>query len=58
MSKIALALLMMALASLALDVLARNEFGNLPQIASAVFFGCWLAALVIGRRIKFDPQLR
>ena len=49
---------MMALASLALDVLDRNEFGNLPLIASAVFFGCWLVALVIGRRIKFDPQLR
>ena len=58
MSKIALALLMLALSSLALDVYTRNELGNLPLIAAAVFFGCWLVALVLGRRFKFDPQLR
>ena len=58
MSKIALGLLMLALSSLALDVFAGNEFGNLPLIAAAVFFACWLVALIIGRRFKFDPQLR
>ena len=58
MSKIALGLLMLALSSLALDVFAGNEFGNLPLIASAVFFSGWLVAMVLGRRIKFDPQLR
>ena len=58
MSRIALGLLVMALSSLALDVFARNEFGNLPLIAAAVFFSGWLMALFIGRRIKFDPQLR
>ncbi len=58
MSKIALGLLMLALSSLALDVFAGNEFGNLPLIAAAVFFSGWLVAMVLGRRIKFDPQLR
>ena len=58
MSKIALGLLMLALSSLAVDVLAGNEFGNLPLIAAAVFFSCWLVAMVLGRKIKFDPQLR
>ena len=58
MSKIALALLMLALSSLALNVFTSNEFGNLPLIAAAVFFACWLVALMLGRRFKFDPQLR
>ena len=58
MSKIALSLLMLALSSLALDVFARDEFGNLPLIAAGVFFSCWLVALIIGRRFKLDPQLR
>ena len=58
MSKIALGLLMLALSSLALDLFTSNKFGMLPLIAAAVFFSCWLVALVLGRRFKFDPQLR
>lgn len=59
MSKIALGFLMLALSCLALDVfISTNTLGDLPLIAAAIFFGCWLVALVIGRRIKFDPQLR
>ncbi len=59
MSKLALVFLMLALLSLATDVFnTGGEFGNLPLMAAALFFGCWLVALFIGRRIKFDPQLR
>lgn len=58
MSKVALGLLMMALLSLALDVFTQGELGNAPLIAAAVFFAGWLIAQIIGRRIKFDPQLR
>ncbi len=58
MPKIAFVLLMMALLSLALDVFSQGEFGNTPLIAAAVLFTGWLIALVLGRRIKFDPQLR
>ena len=58
MSKIAFGLLMMALLSLALDVVTQGELGNAPLVAAAVLFTGWLIALVLGRRIKFDPQLR
>lgn len=49
---------MMALFSLALDVVTQGAFGNAPLIAAVVFFASWLVARIIGRRIKFDPQLR
>lgn len=58
MSKIAFGLLMMALFSLVLDVVTQGAFGNAPLIAAVVFFASWLVARIIGRRIKFDPQLR
>ena len=49
---------MMALLSLALDVFTQGELGDAPLVAAGVFFAGWLAARIIGRRIKFDPQLR
>ncbi|HCS08266.1 MAG TPA: hypothetical protein DIW67_14230 [Pseudomonas sp.] len=59
MSKIAFGFLMLALASLALDIFIPNgTLGDVPLFAAATFFSCWLVALLIGRRIKFDPQLR
>ncbi|MFI8373930.1 PA3371 family protein [Pseudomonas helleri] len=58
MSKIALGLLMMALLSLALDVFTQGELGDAPLVAAGIFFAGWLVAQIIGRRIKFDPQLR
>ena len=59
MSKIAFGFLMLALASLALDIFIPNgDLGDAPLFAAATFLGCWLLALLVGRRIKFDPQLR
>lgn len=58
MSKITFGLLMLALISLALGLFTQDQLGNTPLIASAVLFGCWLMAKALGRRIKFDPQLR
>ena len=50
---------MLALASLALDIFIPNgTLGDVPLFAAATFFSCWLVALLVGRRIKFDPQLR
>lgn len=59
MSKIAFGFLMLALASLALDIFIPNgTLGDVPLFAAATFFSFWLVALLVGRRIKFDPQLR
>ncbi|MEB0207140.1 PA3371 family protein [Pseudomonas sp. CCC3.1] len=58
MPKIAFGLLMLALLSLALEVFTQGELGHAPRVAAALFFIGWLIALVLGRRIKFDPQLR
>ena len=49
---------MMALLSLALDVFTQGELGDAPLVAAGIFFAGWLVARIIGRRIKFDPQLR
>ena len=49
---------MMALLSLALDVFTQGEWGNAPLVAAGIFFAGWLVARIMGRRIKFDPQLR
>lgn len=58
MSKIAFGLLMLALLSLALGLFSQDELGNAPLIAATVFFAGWLVARGLGRRFKFDPQLR
>ncbi|MCU1730049.1 hypothetical protein NTD86_24080 [Pseudomonas sp. 7P_10.2_Bac1] len=58
MSKIAFGLMVLTLLSLALGVFTQDAFGDAPLIASAVFFIGWLLARVLGRRFKFDPQLR
>lgn len=58
MSKIAFGLLMLALLSLALGLFSQDELGNTPLIAATVFFAGCLVARALGRRFKFDPQLR
>ena len=59
MSKFAFGFLMLALSSLALDIfMASGALGDLPLIAAGTFFIAWLIALLVGRRIKFDPLLR
>jgi len=50
--------MVLTLLSLALGVFTQDAFGDAPLIASAVFFIGWLLARVLGRRFKFDPQLR
>lgn len=49
---------MMALLSLGLDVFTQGKLGNVPLVAAGIFFTGWLVARIMGRRIKFDPQLR
>ncbi|WEK08705.1 MAG: hypothetical protein P0Y51_26960 [Candidatus Pseudomonas colombiensis] len=39
-------------------VLPQASTGNVPLIACGVFFSLFVLALMIGRRIKFDPVLR
>ncbi|MFJ7883973.1 PA3371 family protein [Pseudomonas sp. NPDC096917] len=58
MPKIAVGLLIMALLSLALGVFTQGQLGHAPLVAAAVLFIVGLIAWVLGRRIKFDPQLR
>ena len=59
MSKFAFGFLMLALSSLALDIfMPYGDLCDLPLIAAGTFFIAWLIALLVGRRIKFDPLLR
>ena len=59
MSKFAFGFLMLALSSQALDIfMPSGDLGDLPLIAAGTFFIAWLIALLVGRRIKFDPLLR
>lgn len=60
MSRTALVLLMATLACcLSLTLLPEAVAWRLPvKVGALVFGGSCLIALVIGRRIKFDPVLR
>lgn len=59
MSKAAAVFLILALASGVLTLNLAQETGTLlPAVACAVFASLFVAALVIGRKIKFDPVLR
>ncbi|WP_397449171.1 PA3371 family protein [Pseudomonas sp. NA-150] len=61
MSKSALSFLVMALMALAIDIslpLDENTASALLKIAAGVFVVLFVLALVIGRKIKFDPVLR
>jgi hypothetical protein len=61
MSKTALTFLILAVMALALGHLAAptmDAMSTVATIAACVFGSLFVAALFVGRRIKFDPVLR
>lgn len=61
MSKAALTFLILTLMALATDQLltpSMEPFGMVAKAGAAVFGSLFFMALIIGRRIKFDPVLR
>jgi len=59
MTKYAWLFLTLALAAvgLGLNVLSQ-DVQTVSFVAAGVFAGLWVLAIIIGRRIKFDPVLR
>jgi len=59
MTKSAWLFLTLALAAvgLGLNVLSQ-DVQTVSFVAAGVFAGLWVLAIIIGRRIKFDPVLR
>lgn len=59
MSTFAKGLLILAILSGALSLLLpESNSSSLPLIACGTFCGLLVVALIVGRRIKFDPVLR
>jgi hypothetical protein len=61
MSKAAISFLILALMAVAADqlLLPSNEgLSTLTKAVGGIFASLFLAALFVGRRIKFDPVLR
>lgn len=61
MSKAALSFLILAIMAIAVDQLLPERaeaVGTIAKIAAGVFASLFVAALFVGRRIKFDPILR
>lgn len=61
MSKAALSFLILAIMAIAVDQLlpeTAEAVGIIAKIAAGVFASLFVAALFVGRRIKFDPILR
>lgn len=61
MSKAALSFLILTIMAIAVDQLLPSTvetFGTVATIAAGVFASLFVAALFVGRRIKFDPVLR
>jgi len=61
MSKAALSFLILAIMALAVDQLLPTSMDTLSTVAKSaagIFASLFIAALFIGRRIKFDPVLR
>jgi hypothetical protein len=61
MSKAAISFLILALMALAADQLlapSMETVGTLAKAAAGIFAILFVAALFVGRRIKFDPVLR
>lgn len=61
MSKAALSFLILAIMAVALDQLlpaSTETFSTVAKAAAVVFAVLFVAALFVGRRIKFDPVLR
>lgn len=61
MSKAALSFLILTLVAIAVDQLFTQQIdtvSTVAKIAAGVFSCLFVAALFVGRRIKFDPVLR
>lgn len=61
MSKSALSFAVLALLAIVTTYLLpvqAQPFSVLPKIAAGVFVTLFIAALIVGRRYKFDPVLR
>ncbi|MBD8600466.1 hypothetical protein QWI18_10345 [Pseudomonas sp. W2Oct36] len=61
MSKAAISFLILAVMALATDQLlapSMETMSTLAKAAAAIFASLFVAALFVGRRIKFDPVLR
>jgi hypothetical protein len=61
MSKAAISFLILAILALAVDQLLPTSMETLKTVAkggAGIFGSLFLAGLIIGRRIKFDPVLR
>ncbi|MBN6714298.1 PA3371 family protein [Pseudomonas capsici] len=61
MSKSALSFMILALMAVAVDLLLPEQAHALnfaSKIAAGLFASLFVAAMIIGRRFKFDPILR
>jgi len=61
MSKSALSFLVLALMAIVIDLLLpldANAMSSLLKITSGLFIVLFIVALIVGRKIKFDPLLR
>jgi len=61
MSKSALSFLVLALMAIVIDMLLplnADAMSSLLQITSGLFIVLFILALIVGRKIKFDPLLR
>lgn len=61
MSKAAISFLILALMAIAADQLmdpSMETLSTLAKAAAGIFASLFVAALLVGRRIKFDPVLR
>ena len=61
MSKAALSFLILAIMAVATDQLlppSMDALGVVTKVATGVFAVLFIAAMFVGRRIKFDPVLR
>ncbi|GFM81999.1 hypothetical protein PSCICO_12400 [Pseudomonas cichorii] len=61
MSKPALSFMILALMAVATDLLLPEQahaLNSASKIAAGLFVSLFVAAMVIGRRFKFDPVLR
>ncbi|MDY7561081.1 hypothetical protein QN382_22180 [Pseudomonas sp. 10B1] len=61
MSKAALSFLILAVMALALDIslpYGEKVADMILKSATGIFFTLFVIALIVGRRIKFDPLLR
>jgi uncharacterized membrane protein YtjA (UPF0391 family) len=61
MSKAALTFLILSIMAIATDQLlppSMDTMGTIAKTAAGIFASLFVVALIVGRRIKFDPVLR